>query len=732
MTAPDTLPPELAELGELLREDPPRPDPAWARRARRPRGGRLPPAAATVAVGGPEDPPARADRAPSASPAWRCSSCGLSTDRPPERRRRARAAGAGGAAPEPASRGGGAAPRRRPSASIGRRRRCRASRPPPAGGEPRLRRPPDPHQERSAALTLAARPREIERVAAGILRVTDTVGGFVASSSRRERQRARAARSSCASRTRRLNKALAELSRLANVRERTPGHDATSPPRRCPRAAACARRGASARACCARSPTPRRSTRRRPSRRGCGRSTPASPRPARSVRRIANRAAFANVVRRARRRPRRRAPRRSTTARWTPGDALRDAVRVLEVAAGIARDRARAAAPAGAARRPRRARRPHARPPAPRAGARHGLIWDAARHMAASAEETAALLGRVPVFEALRPEDLARVAEVAVPRRFRGGEVVFREGDDSDTCYVVRSGHARAMREHADGRQITLAHVRARRHLRRAGDVRRRAPLGDGRGGRRARRARRSPASTCARCCSRHPEIAVKLVIALGRRLRAANERLARQSFQTVQSRVAAVLAQLVEQARGEGAGERDVLLTATQAELAAARGLLARVGQPLPGRARAGGRDLPGPRPADGPRPGGARRLCLLDRRAATGSRSSYGGVVVRGRDVLVITPAGRHRASRRCPRAAPRDGETGEQTAGARGARGDRASRSTSASGSARSTTSTAAAAGGSARPSTSTSATSCRAPPPTTTTRSTTPAGSRSSRR
>src|SRR5688572_14740476 len=32
MTAPDTLPPELAELGELLREEPPRPDPAWARR----------------------------------------------------------------------------------------------------------------------------------------------------------------------------------------------------------------------------------------------------------------------------------------------------------------------------------------------------------------------------------------------------------------------------------------------------------------------------------------------------------------------------------------------------------------------------------------------------------------------------------------------------------------------------------------------------------------------------
>ena len=43
-----------------------------------------------------------------------------------------------------------------------------------------------------------------------------------------------------------------------------------------------------------------------------------------------------------------------------------------------------------------------------------------------------------------------------------------------------------------------------------------------------------------------HPDIAVKLIAALGRRLRETNERLARQSFQTVQSRVAAVLAQLV------------------------------------------------------------------------------------------------------------------------------------------------------------------------------------------
>jgi CRP-like cAMP-binding protein len=188
--------------------------------------------------------------------------------------------------------------------------------------------------------------------------------------------------------------------------------------------------------------------------------------------------------------------------------------------------------------------------------------------MGAGAPDTAELLGRVPVFEELAPEDLGRVADVAVPRSFGAGDVVFREGDDSDTCYVVRGGHARAIREHPDGRQITLATFGP-------GDIFGELAMFDD--------ERRSatveaidelevlgiPGADMRRLLTRHPDIAVKLVISLGRRLRAANERLASQSFQTVQSRVATVLGQLVEQARAEGAGERDVLVTATQADLA-------------------------------------------------------------------------------------------------------------------------------------------------------------------
>jgi CRP/FNR family transcriptional regulator, cyclic AMP receptor protein len=188
--------------------------------------------------------------------------------------------------------------------------------------------------------------------------------------------------------------------------------------------------------------------------------------------------------------------------------------------------------------------------------------------MPASAQDTASLLARVPVFDELGPDDLRRVADLTVPRRFEAGESVFREGDDSDTCYVVHSGHARALREHPDGRQITLATFGP-------GDIFGELAMFDD-----ERRSATVEATDSLevlgilggdmrRLLRRHPDMAVMLVIALGRRLRAANERLARQSFQTVQSRVAAVLAQLVDQARAEGAGERDVTVVATQADLA-------------------------------------------------------------------------------------------------------------------------------------------------------------------
>jgi CRP/FNR family transcriptional regulator len=188
--------------------------------------------------------------------------------------------------------------------------------------------------------------------------------------------------------------------------------------------------------------------------------------------------------------------------------------------------------------------------------------------MTATTGETIALLQRVPVFSALGQDELAHVAQVAVPRRFEAGEVVFREGDESNTCYIVRSGQARAIREHSDGRTITLANFGP-------GDIFGELAMFDN-----ERRSATVEAMETTeaiailggdmrRLLRQHPDIAIKLLTALGRRLRETNERLSRQSFQTVQSRVASVLLQFVAAAQAQGRGDGDVLITSTQADLA-------------------------------------------------------------------------------------------------------------------------------------------------------------------
>jgi CRP/FNR family cyclic AMP-dependent transcriptional regulator len=185
--------------------------------------------------------------------------------------------------------------------------------------------------------------------------------------------------------------------------------------------------------------------------------------------------------------------------------------------------------------------------------------------MSDSSEETIALLRRVPVFSTLSFEELQRVALVAMPRRFEAGEVVFKEGDEGSTCYIVRSGRARAIREHPDGRSITLAHFEP-------GDIFGEMAMLDGE--RRSATVETTEGTEAIailsadmhRLLREYPDISVKLIAALGQRLRDTNERLARQSFQTVQSRVAAALSQLVAAARER---EGDVVITATQVELA-------------------------------------------------------------------------------------------------------------------------------------------------------------------
>lgn len=146
--------------------------------------------------------------------------------------------------------------------------------------------------------------------------------------------------------------------------------------------------------------------------------------------------------------------------------------------------------------------------------------------------------------------------------------MVFREGDEGDTCYVIRTGATRVTRNHSDGRAITLAELRR-------GDIFGELAMWGGETRSATVEALEDTtavallASDMKRILAAQPEIAVELLNELASRLRAANERITRQSFQTVAGRVASVLIGQVAARVRDGADERDVVIAGTQADIA-------------------------------------------------------------------------------------------------------------------------------------------------------------------
>jgi CRP/FNR family cyclic AMP-dependent transcriptional regulator len=191
-------------------------------------------------------------------------------------------------------------------------------------------------------------------------------------------------------------------------------------------------------------------------------------------------------------------------------------------------------------------------------------VSETKEHSAPSAVE---LLRSVALFADLEEGELERFSHVAVPRSFPAGTRVFHEGDSSDACYIVSEGSFRVTREHSDGRAITLATLGP-------GEIFGELAMLDG--DKRSASAESItdgtllalPASDVRSLLGRNPEIALKLVAGLVRRLRQANMRLSRQSFQTVPSRVAGILAQLSRDGQ-DGDETAEVTIRMNQTDLA-------------------------------------------------------------------------------------------------------------------------------------------------------------------
>jgi len=164
--------------------------------------------------------------------------------------------------------------------------------------------------------------------------------------------------------------------------------------------------------------------------------------------------------------------------------------------------------------------------------------------------DTSDLLGSLPLFETLNTRELAELVAVAVPRSFERGEVIFQEGSQGDVMYVIRKGRILIKREHAGGRTIALTEMGP-------GDLFGELAIFD--------KEARSATAECiektnvvaltsgdvTRVLTRNPEIAVKLLQQLSRRIRAANSRIGDQYFQSTEGRIVNVVLGLAEQQNG-------------------------------------------------------------------------------------------------------------------------------------------------------------------------------------
>ncbi len=177
-------------------------------------------------------------------------------------------------------------------------------------------------------------------------------------------------------------------------------------------------------------------------------------------------------------------------------------------------------------------------------------------------------LKKVPLFADLSEPELSYLADHAVPRHYKPGELVFAEGDACAGLYVVESGSVKIFKSSVGGREQILA-------METPGHTVAELPVFDG---------GKYPASVAAvnpttllfvskqdfySLCLEHPKVALKVLRAVGRRLRALVGIIEELSFTTVRHRLVALLLRFAHEGRQSGPAV-EFTLPASNQELAA------------------------------------------------------------------------------------------------------------------------------------------------------------------
>jgi CRP-like cAMP-binding protein len=176
-------------------------------------------------------------------------------------------------------------------------------------------------------------------------------------------------------------------------------------------------------------------------------------------------------------------------------------------------------------------------------------------------------LQKTPLFAELENHELAYVAERAVVHHFNPGQLIFSEGDPCPGLWIIESGKVRIFKSSPNGREQVLAIEGPGRSVAEL-------PVFD---------EGRYPASAASvgetsllfvskedfqSLCLKHPQVALKVLRTVGRRLRGLVAMIEELSFSTVRHRLIALLVRMARQ--GEQTTRGIVVMLPPNQELAA------------------------------------------------------------------------------------------------------------------------------------------------------------------
>lgn len=182
-------------------------------------------------------------------------------------------------------------------------------------------------------------------------------------------------------------------------------------------------------------------------------------------------------------------------------------------------------------------------------------------------------LRQVSLFSDLSDKDLRELESVVRERSFRRNEVIFHAQEPGNALFVIKRGRVKISMDDRSGKEIIL-------RILEAGDFFGEMSLLDDE----PRSATVSSLGPCQalilfrepflRFIPRHPEVVMKMLMALSRRLRKADEKISRLVFADAYEKVASVLMDIIEERKVPLNIGTEVPLSLTRQELADIAGL--------------------------------------------------------------------------------------------------------------------------------------------------------------